>query len=42
MRNEHLRPLLDIDADSSRFFEVSQAFAQAKIPDEIVLCVWAS
>ena len=36
MRNEHLRPLLDNDADSSRFFEVSQAFAQAKIPDEIV------
>ena len=25
-----------IDADSTRFFEVSQAFAQAKIPDEIV------
>ena len=30
MRNEHLRPLLDNDADSCRFFEVSQAFAQAK------------
>ena len=36
MRNEHLRPLLHNDADNSRFFEVSQAFAQAKIPDEIV------
>ena len=36
MRNEHLRPLLDFDADSNRFQKVSQAFAQAKIPDEIV------
>ena len=36
MRNEHLRLLLDNEADSNRFFEVSQAFAQAKIPDEIV------
>ena len=33
MRNEHLRPLLDNDADSTRLFEVSQALAQAKIPE---------
>ena len=35
MCTEHLRPLLDNDVDSNRVFEVSQAFAQAKIPDEI-------
>ena len=36
MRTEHVRPLLDNEVDSNRFFEVSQAFAHAKIPDEIV------
>ena len=36
MRNEHLRPLLDNAEDCTKFFEISQAFAQAKLPEEIV------
>ena len=36
MRNEHLRPLLDNAEDCTKFFEISQAFAQAKFPEEIV------
>ena len=36
MRNEHLRPLLDNAEDCTKFFEISQAFTQAKLPEEIV------
>ena len=36
MRNEHLRPLLDNAEDCTKFFEISQAFAQAKLPEEMV------
>ena len=36
MRNEQLRPLLDNAEDCTKFFEISQAFAQAKLPEEIV------
>ena len=36
MRNEHLRPFLDNAEDCTKFFEISQAFAQAKLPEEIV------
>ena len=36
MRTEHLRPLLDNEEDSNKFFEVAQSFAQANIPEEIL------
>ena len=35
MRNKHLRPLLDNTGDCTKF-EVFQAFAQAKLPEEII------
>ena len=35
MRNQHL-PVLDNAEDCTKFFEISQAFAQAKLPEEIV------
>ena len=36
MRTEHLRPLLDNEEDSNKFFAVAQSFAQADIPEEIL------
>ena len=39
MRTEHLRPLLDNIEDSNKFHEIAQAFAQAKIPDEILSAI---
>ena len=36
MRTEHLRPLLDNEEDSNKFFVVAQSFAQADIPEEML------
>ena len=37
MRTEHLRPLLDNIEDCNKFYDIAQAFAQAQIPDEILI-----
>ena len=39
MTAEHLRPLLDSEADCEKFWFLCQAFAQAHIPEEVVTAV---
>ena len=36
MRTEHLRPLLDNEVGTNKFFKVAQSFAQVDIPAEIL------